>query len=344
MWNLNTSQQERVAQAIVRSLSAVGVHVAGDCRNGLPSGVKCIGCPSCERMTTAEYCEWLRALALATAERSSRTVTTSARVLKARTGTIRVGVYQSREHLVVPVVALVEGIVSPSNGSGPELVLASELARAVNGWAGRPVVMNHPQQGGVMISANLPHVLERQSFGQVFSPRVDSGKLLLEAWLDLAAATRVGSEATDVIHRLRTGQTVEVSVGVFMTLERTSGTHQGKQHVGVWRDITPDHLAMLPAGVRGACDLQMGCGAPRAMEGGQMIDSSMDTPIDVKPRKIADAFGRDKEKASAEPKATARPTVHDLRDALERHHAADTSDGPPRPFGLANAFRLKGGR
>lgn len=184
--------------------------------------------------------------------------------LAGATGQIRTATFQEREHIVVPVVALVEGVLWAVNSPTPELVLASEFGRTPKGWDGRPVMLDHPDIGGQKVSANSPSILESKSFGLLFNTEVKDNKLTMEAWLDPARAEKVGPEAVRVCERARKGEAIEISVGVFMTLEAADGNYNGKHYEGVWRDLVPDHLAMLPEGMQGACSNEMGCGAPRA--------------------------------------------------------------------------------
>lgn len=184
--------------------------------------------------------------------------------LAGATGAIRTASFNEKEHLVVPVVALVEGVVWAVNSPTPELVLAEEFSHAFPGWNGRPVVGDHPDIGGQKVSANDPHILESNSFGIIFNTEVKDNKLTMEAWLDPSKAEKVGEDAVRVCERAKNGEPIEVSVGVYMHLENSSGIKDGKRYEGVWRDIVPDHLAMLPEGVQGACSNEMGCGAPRA--------------------------------------------------------------------------------
>jgi hypothetical protein len=192
--------------------------------------------------------------------RSARCV----RLLLAATGSIRTATFQEREHLVVPVVMLVEGVIHPVNAPTPELVLAEELAKSPQGWNGRPVLPDHPAIGGEKVSANDPRILEAQAFGLVFNAHMEGKQLVGEAWLDSSRASRVGARAVNVIERIRNAQMVEVSVGTFVVTEDKSGVYGGKQYKGIWREIVPDHMAMLEEGVEGACSIEMGCGAPRA--------------------------------------------------------------------------------
>jgi hypothetical protein len=182
--------------------------------------------------------------------------------LMAATGTIRTAMFEEREHVVVPVVALVEGVMHAVNSPTPELVLAEEFSRVPEGWNGRPVLPDHPALGGMRTSANDPQILETQAFGRVFHTRADSRRLMMEAWLDPARAEKVGAQR--MMERIRAGEMLEVSVGVFIQVEEKSGVFEGRRYMAIWRDIVPDHLALLPEGTLGACNNAMGCGTPRA--------------------------------------------------------------------------------
>lgn len=178
---------------------------------------------------------------------------------------IRTATFNGIEHVVVPVVALMEGVIHASNSEHPEFVPAEELEKIPTAWNGRPTVPNHPlDAAGYNVSANDPRTLEQQAFGYVFNARMKGKRLCMEAWLDRARCAKVGRSAQSVIERCEKGEPVEVSVGVFTETEQTSGEYKGKRYAAIWRNIVPDHLAMLPEGVPGACSLEMGCGAPRA--------------------------------------------------------------------------------
>lgn len=183
-------------------------------------------------------------------------------VLAGGTATIRTAQFQGRDHIVVPVIALLgDVVVFPVGADGPEFVPAAELAAAPQGWNGRPIFPDHPHQGRA--TANDPRTLEERSFGQMFATTYADGKLCAEAWLDPARAEAVGPDAVQVVDDLRVGKMVEVSVGAWITLERVAGEHDGKSYVGVWHDIVPDHLAVGLNGSAGACSVEMGCGALR---------------------------------------------------------------------------------
>jgi Uncharacterized protein conserved in bacteria (DUF2213) len=174
--------------------------------------------------------------------------------------------FAGRQYLVVPVVALMEGVIQAVNAPKPELVTAEELSKAPQGWAGRPVTAGHPFLDGIPTSANIPEILEKHSFGVVFNPEMHDKKLVLEAWLDTNRAAILGGLAQEVVERINNKEIVEVSVGAFITLEDEEGDYNGKHYSAVWRGIVPDHLAMLSKTSEGACSVEMGCGAARAAE------------------------------------------------------------------------------
>jgi hypothetical protein len=176
-------------------------------------------------------------------------------------GQIRTGQWHGSEMLIVPVTALMEGVLHAVNAPSAEFVPYSSLIVAPQGWNGRPIVLDHPAENGRQISANDPRVLEAKSFGTVFNTSLRDRKLLMEAWINTERAARV---APRVLARIRAGEMVEVSVGVFVTAEAREGEFQGKTFHAIWRDIIPDHLAFLSEGDTGACSIAMGCGAPRA--------------------------------------------------------------------------------
>lgn len=179
-------------------------------------------------------------------------------------GAIRRETYQGSEHLVVPMVILVEGVLWPANADGPELALADEFGRFPAGWNGRPVVLGHPVIEGTPVSANSPGVLEEYAFGFLFNTRLKNSKLLTEAWINLDRTNDLGGDFVSAVERLENSEElVEVSTGLFSMNEDSQGDYNGESYTAIWRNIVPDHLAILPEGVKGACSVEDGCGAPR---------------------------------------------------------------------------------
>lgn len=178
-------------------------------------------------------------------------------------GPIRAEIYDGREHLVVPVVALMEGVIHAVNAPDAEFVSAECLSTQTYGWNGRPVVLGHPTRDGRQISANDPAVLEQHKFGTVFQSHMNGKRLGMEAWIDPKRLEVLGQH--DLLKRIRAGEPIEVSVGAFVKTLAGDGNFNGKAYKASWKEITPDHLAFLPK-TRGACSLEMGCGAHRVAE------------------------------------------------------------------------------
>jgi hypothetical protein len=169
------------------------------------------------------------------------------------------------EHTIVPCVALVEGVLWPANAPAPELALAEEFGRFPDGWNGRPVVFDHPKINGVAVSASHPEVMEEVAFGSLFNTTVEDGKLKCEIWINNVRVASMDEDVQDAVARLQSGdQTIEVSTGLFTMTEVAKGEFEGEEFEAIWRNIVPDHLAVLPRGVVGACSVEDGCGAPRS--------------------------------------------------------------------------------
>lgn len=174
------------------------------------------------------------------------------------TYTLRTEVLEGREHLVVPVVMMVEGVHYGSGG--PLLHLREDLAKAPHTWNGVPVTIDHPQEEGLNVSANSPGILERYAVGKIFNSRMDGDKLKAEAWLDVQRMAALSPLALSYIQE---GKPLEVSIGAFIDAEPLQGVYNGasgdEQYEAIARNIRPDHLALLP-GEQGACSWRDGCG------------------------------------------------------------------------------------
>lgn len=187
------------------------------------------------------------------------------------TGSARIETYLEREWVVVPVVALVEGVIHAANSPQPEFVPEATYSVMVGTWNGRPVFVGHPQIGGEYVAGNVPEVLEALAVGQVFNTALKDGKLTMEAWLDKARAEEVPA-LKDLLERIDNLEPVEISVGVFVKTTDEKGEYNGKKFLAVWADIAPDHLALLPEGQVGACSREMGCGVRAATKGEGMSE------------------------------------------------------------------------
>ena len=171
--------------------------------------------------------------------------------------------HQGKEHLVVPVVMMVEGV---RNGShGPLFHSITELGKFPESWNGIPVVINHPERNGVNVSANYPDILEA-AVGKVFNTHVKGTKLVAEAWLDIEKLNTISPE---VLVAINGGELLEVSLGIFTDNELISGEFNDEHFEAIAKNHRPDHLALLPCSV-GACSVFDGCGLGANKEGGIM--------------------------------------------------------------------------
>jgi hypothetical protein len=200
--------------------------------------------------------------------------------LRQAAGELRTAQFESRQHLIVPVVALMEGVIQAANSDEPEFVPAEVLAQFAAAWNGEPVLWDHPIVGGERVSANDPRVLEAYMTGRLFNAQMKGTKLSPEAWLDLERCAAMGGHAQDLVDRVNAGELIEVSVGAFVKALAERGVHKGKRYSRRWTELAPDHLAMLPAGTQGACSAEMGCGAPRAAAA-RAVDRSAWGPLHV---------------------------------------------------------------
>lgn len=183
-------------------------------------------------------------------------------------GSYTTGTLHGKEYIVVPVVALVEGILQGMAAEGPELALASEFGKFPDSWNGRPVVMSHPviEVDGkkIPVSANSPEVLESYQIGFIFNTKLDGNKLTQEAWIDPDIMGSLNDHSKEILEILQKGEMIEVSTGYFATLEKTEGLFNNEAFEAIQRNVAPDHLAFLANGVLGACSNKDGCGAQLA--------------------------------------------------------------------------------
>lgn len=178
-------------------------------------------------------------------------------------GAVRTEMWDGREHLVVPVVALMEGVIHAVNAKTAEYVPGSSLLSSVNRWNGHPLVIGHPVKDGRQISAHDPAVLAKHGCGFIRQAHMNGNRLGMEALVDPARMEALGH--SQLLADLRAGKGCEVSVGAFVNTNSVGGVHGGKTYDGEWTEINPDHLAMLPGGT-GACSIAMGCGMHRSAQ------------------------------------------------------------------------------
>jgi len=166
---------------------------------------------------------------------------------------------------------MVQGVRFGAGQSDPELGLTSEFGGNTIMWANRPLVLNHPKVGDTFVSANTPDILNKYQFGVTMNPQVIDDKLKLEAWIDKDRVTEAGGDFSTTFNRVQAEEDVEVSVGFFTDVEKVKGQFNGQEYGGIWRNVRPDHLAVLTEGAIGACSVADGCGIPRLNQANQAI-------------------------------------------------------------------------
>ncbi len=200
--------------------------------------------------------------------------------LNAQSDLVRSETFQGKEYTVIPVVALVEGVLQAANSPQPELVKADELDPA--SWNGRPITFDHPVLNGQLVSvAETPETFEEWAVGTIFNSQiVDGNKLRVEAWIDNSKIAALGEDAVKAFAAMKEGEVVEVSTGYFAESEPESGTFNGEHFEAIQNDLKPDHLAILTGGEAGACSIADGCGAPR-VNSLKSVDNSGTTPFTI---------------------------------------------------------------
>lgn len=175
-------------------------------------------------------------------------------------GPVEAVTFMGRSYLKAPVTMIVPGVLPGSKGRlyyPPE-----ELAANVGDWNGVPLVGYHPKANGVPISARDPAVLEVQGLGLVFNSEYKD-RLQATAYFDVERTERFDRMLDPehrILPRLRKGEPIEVSTGVFTEDEPVqNASHNGTPYDFVARKYRPDHLAVLPDQV-GACSIKDGCG------------------------------------------------------------------------------------
>jgi len=161
---------------------------------------------------------------------------------------------EGQDYLVVPMVILMEGVHAGS--MGPLFYPESELSKTPASWDHKPIVVYHPTMDGQGISACSKHVINKQKVGLMMNTRWEDGKLKSEAWIREDRADAVDER---IMEAIRNSEMMELSTGVFVDEEHTSGKHNGEDYNGIARNYRPDHLALLPDQI-GACSIQDGAG------------------------------------------------------------------------------------
>lgn len=178
-------------------------------------------------------------------------------------------VLHGREHLVAPVVMLVEGV---HNGL---YYPPTELAKFPEAWNGRPVPVQHPTKDGTPISCNDPDTIQKQTVGWVFNTKWDANKLRGEVWVDVDKCRQISPQALSMLQK---GEALEISTGLFLENDGKPGEWNGEAYNATVCNFRPDHLALLPGG-KGACCWGDGCGVRVNKESGMTVLQTIRTKL-----------------------------------------------------------------
>lgn len=191
----------------------------------------------------------------------ARTFTTKSRLATFQTSTL-----ESREYIIIPVVACIGNRVAhpTSEANLDELIPAAVLGDIPYQWDGRPIILDHPP---LSEDANTPQSYQSRKFGLMFdtSYDFDTNKLTTNAWIDYERAKEVGADY--LVDKIVAGDITEVSIGVLRQLLFQKGEHKGQPYQAIWVKMVSDHLAFLHADQIGACAVNDGCGAGRLESG-----------------------------------------------------------------------------
>jgi hypothetical protein len=161
------------------------------------------------------------------------------------------------EHIVVPMVMIVEGV---HNGSqGPVLYEAPDMQKVVHAWNHKPILNDHPLFSNGTTACDV-EVINKQRLGIVLNNTIDRkngvARWRCEAWLNIK---NCADKAADLLDLIEKGEMVEVSTGLFINPIGAEGTWNEESYTARATDMQPDHLAIL-LGKKGACSIQDGGG------------------------------------------------------------------------------------
>ncbi|MEM2989558.1 MAG: DUF2213 domain-containing protein [Halobacteria archaeon] len=161
-----------------------------------------------------------------------------------------------KDYYVVPMTMLVEGVLNGSHG--PLFYPSSEIMKEPAAWNGMPITLGHPVDAyGASISARSPDVLEKYAIGVIFNSRYSDGKLLADGWFDVDRLKKI---APHLLQAIISNEKIELSTGLYIDYENSSGVYNGKKYIAIAKNYRPDHLAVFSDGQIGACSLNDGCG------------------------------------------------------------------------------------
>jgi hypothetical protein len=167
----------------------------------------------------------------------------------------RIEMFDGDEHLVIPVVAAVQGVMNK------QFLPISSLEASLPAWEGVAVTLAHPKEHGNEVSANTQHSVENFVVGKFFNAHVDDNKFKGEFWINLQKLE--GHDDGELFLELvEQGVTIEVSTSYWANQNNRGGIYKGKNYNGTQTDLVPNHIAIL-LHETGACSVADGCGTPR---------------------------------------------------------------------------------
>jgi len=173
-------------------------------------------------------------------------------LITANLDTPRVVTKNGKRFLVAPATLIVPGILHGNHG--PLLYPTEEIAQSVTAWDGQPLTLRHPTGNK---SASNPEVLEAQGIGIIKHPFLNrDGSLKAYIWID---EQKMKSMDAATYNHIKKGGKIELSTGLILDEEATTGRYKGEFYRAIARNYQPDHLAILP-NEKGACSIKDGCG------------------------------------------------------------------------------------
>lgn len=173
-----------------------------------------------------------------------------------REGPMRTERLWQRDFTVFPATLVREQVLD--NNLGRSFLPVDEIERSVEAWNMMPVVIRHPVRNGEPISAREVEVLNATGVGFLFRARMKGTSLVADVLLDPELVESVDG-ASDVVTNVSEEGAAELSTGFGARIENVGGQFDGRDFDLIMRDLTPDHLALLPDEV-GACSVGDGCG------------------------------------------------------------------------------------
>jgi len=165
----------------------------------------------------------------------------------------RTAQHDGRDWLIIPGVPVREQVMKDY------LLPKDEIAKSIRGWNGIPLSINHPQQNGGSVNVPAPDVA---IIGKFYNAKLDGARMVGEYWIDSEIASHY-AEGQAIVEAIKNGMVIETSTGYYADDEAATGEFEGKHYATIHRNLLPDHIAILPAGIRGACSVADGCGVNR---------------------------------------------------------------------------------